>query len=80
MISRKEKAMEQRQTERMRRDKGFIAALDQSGGSMPKALSLYGIPESSYYGQEERFALIHKNPNDYLPKTAKTRGSSDIRM
>jgi len=39
---------------------GFIAALDQSGGSTPKALRLYGIEESAYSGDEEMFALIHE--------------------
>ncbi len=39
--------------------KGFIAALDQSGGSTPKALRLYGIDESEYSGDEEMFALMH---------------------
>ena len=39
--------------------KGFIAALDQSGGSTPKALRLYGIEESSYSGDEQMFDLIH---------------------
>ncbi|WP_159950904.1 fructose bisphosphate aldolase [Rhizobium sp. 18065] len=38
---------------------GFIAALDQSGGSTPKALSLYGISESDYRGDEEMFRLMH---------------------
>nr|CAD6408730.1 fructose bisphosphate aldolase [Rhizobium sp. Q54] len=38
---------------------GFIAALDQSGGSTPKALSLYGIPESDYQGEDEMFRLMH---------------------
>mgnify|MGYP000853276907 CR=1 FL=1 len=40
--------------------KGFIAALDQSGGSTPKALKGYGIEESAYSGDEEMFGLIHK--------------------
>lgn len=40
--------------------KGFIAALDQSGGSTPKALRGYGIEESEYSGEAEMFALIHK--------------------
>jgi fructose-bisphosphate aldolase class I len=44
----------------MRDGKGFIAALDQSGGSTPKALKLYGIEESAYSGDEEMFALIHQ--------------------
>ena len=39
---------------------GFIAALDQSGGSTPKALRLYGIEENEYSGDEEMFALIHE--------------------
>ena len=38
---------------------GFIAALDQSGGSTPKALRLYGVPEDAYSGEEEMFAEIH---------------------
>ncbi|TDH35090.1 fructose bisphosphate aldolase [Pseudohoeflea suaedae] len=39
---------------------GFIAALDQSGGSTPKALKLYGVPEDAYSNDEEMFAEIHK--------------------
>jgi len=39
--------------------KGFIAALDQSGGSTPKALMLYGIEENEYSGDEQMFDLIH---------------------
>jgi fructose-bisphosphate aldolase class I len=39
---------------------GFIAALDQSGGSTPKALKLYGIPEDSYSTEEEMFNLVHE--------------------
>lgn len=38
---------------------GFIAALDQSGGSTPKALALYGVAEDAYSGDEEMFAAIH---------------------
>ena len=51
--------MNQDQLDRMRNGKGFIAALDQSGGSTPKALRLYGIEESSYSGDEQMFVLIH---------------------
>ena len=40
--------------------RGFIAALDQSGGSTPKALKLYGIEESEYSGDEQMFDLIHQ--------------------
>ena len=39
---------------------GFIAALDQSGGSTPKALGLYGVEESEYSGDEEMFAKVHE--------------------
>jgi len=39
---------------------GFIAALDQSGGSTPKALGLYGVPESSYSGDDEMFDKVHE--------------------
>ena len=39
---------------------GFIAALDQSGGSTPKALKLYGVPEDAYSNDEEMFAEIHE--------------------
>ena len=45
---------------RMRNDQGFIAALDQSGGSTPKALKLYGIDETAYSGDAEMFDLIHQ--------------------
>jgi fructose-bisphosphate aldolase class I len=46
---------DQRQAERMRSGKGFIAALDQSGGSTPKALLLYGMKESFYSSEVEMF-------------------------
>ncbi len=45
--------------ERVRTGAGFIAALDQSGGSTPKALRLYGIAESEYSGEEQMFDLMH---------------------
>jgi fructose-bisphosphate aldolase class I len=39
---------------------GFIAALDQSGGSTPKALAQYGVPQDAYSGDEEMFDLVHQ--------------------
>mgnify|MGYP003346007130 FL=1 len=45
--------------ERMRIGKGFVAALDQSGGSTPKALKLYGIDETQYSSEAQMFDLIH---------------------
>ncbi|MHB1213159.1 MAG: fructose bisphosphate aldolase, partial [Candidatus Nanopelagicales bacterium] len=46
--------------EKMRTGKGFIAALDQSGGSTPKALKLYGLDEAAYSGEAEMFDLVHE--------------------
>ena len=47
------------QFKKIRSAKGFIAALDQSGGSTPKALKQYGIPEGSWSGDDEMFKLVH---------------------
>jgi fructose-bisphosphate aldolase, class I len=52
--------MNEEQLQKMRGGQGFIAALDQSGGSSPKALKLYGIPEDSYSGDDQMFDLIHE--------------------
>ena len=52
--------MNQQMFEQVKAGKGFIAALDQSGGSTPKALKLYGVEESEYSGDEAMFDLIHK--------------------
>jgi fructose-bisphosphate aldolase, class I len=49
-----------KQTEQMQRGAGFIAALDQSGGSTPKALRLYGVEESAYGSESEMYDLIHQ--------------------
>jgi fructose-bisphosphate aldolase class I len=52
--------MNQQQLDKVARGKGFIAALDQSGGSTPKALKLYGVDESAYGNDEARmFDLVH---------------------
>jgi len=48
------------QLQKVKSDNGFIAALDQSGGSTPKALKLYGVEESEYSGDEEMFDRIHE--------------------
>ena len=48
------------QLDRMHSGKGFIAALDQSGGSTPKALSQYGVEESSFSNDEEMYTLVHE--------------------
>ncbi|SDI01268.1 fructose-bisphosphate aldolase [Alteribacillus persepolensis] len=46
--------------EKMKNGKGFIAALDQSGGSTPKALAAYGITEDAYNSEDEMFDLVHE--------------------
>lgn len=52
--------MNQEQLKRMHEGQGFIAALDQSGGSTPKALLAYGVAEDSYQGEEEMFEKVHE--------------------
>lgn len=52
--------MNDEQRSRMGSGKGFIAALDQSGGSTPKALKLYGIGEDQYSGDAEMFDMVHQ--------------------
>jgi len=52
--------MNSEQLEKIRTGSGFIAALDQSGGSTPKALKAYGIEESQYNGDDDMFDCIHE--------------------
>ena len=52
--------MNTEQLNKVQRGAGFIAALDQSGGSTPKALKLYGIGEDAYSGDEQMFDLVHE--------------------
>ena len=52
--------MNQEQFDRVKNGKGFVAALDQSGGSTPKALKLYGVSEDQYSNEEEMYDLIHE--------------------
>src|SRR6201993_1040289 len=48
------------QLEKMKTKPGFVAALDQSGGSTPKALASYGIDENAWSSEAEMFALVHQ--------------------
>jgi fructose-bisphosphate aldolase class I len=57
-------------SEKMGSGEGFIAALDQSGGSTPKALKGYGIDEDAYSGDEEMYALIHKMRSRIITSSA----------
>lgn len=50
----------QKQLEKIRTAQGFIAALDQSGGSTPKALGIYGIDEDAWSSDEEMFDIVHQ--------------------
>src|SRR5438094_5177925 len=50
----------EQQLQKIKTHPGFIAALDQSGGSTPKALRLYGIKEGAWSNEEEMFALVHQ--------------------
>lgn len=52
--------MNQEQLDKVKQGKGFIAALDQSGGSTPKALKAYGVNENQYTNEEEMFDLVHE--------------------
>ncbi|AMM24896.1 class I fructose-bisphosphate aldolase [Variovorax sp. PAMC 28711] len=55
----KDNAVNQEQLDKVTTGKGFIAALDQSGGSTPKALKLYGVEETAYQGDAEMFDQVH---------------------
>jgi len=52
--------LNEQQLQKMKTHPGFIAALDQSGGSTPKALALYGIKESAWSNEDEMFAIVHQ--------------------
>jgi fructose-bisphosphate aldolase class I len=52
--------LNQEQLQKMKSHPGFIAALDQSGGSTPKALALYGIKEGAWSNEDEMFAIVHQ--------------------
>ena len=52
--------LNEQQLQRMKSDPGFIAALDQSGGSTPKALALYGIKGDAWSNEDEMFAIVHQ--------------------
>jgi fructose-bisphosphate aldolase, class I len=52
--------VDQQQLQKIKASPGFVAALDQSGGSTPKALRLYGIQENAWSSDEEMFAIVHQ--------------------
>ena len=65
--------MNMTQLERMKNDNGFIAALDQSGGSTPKALAMYGISEKAYADEAEMFQLVHEMRSRIMKSTSFTK-------
>ena len=52
--------LNEQQLQKMKTQPGFIAALDQSGGSTPKALAAYGIKEGAWSNEDEMFAIVHQ--------------------
>ncbi len=52
--------LNEQQLQKMKTQPGFVAALDQSGGSTPKALAAYGIKEGAWSNEDEMFAIVHK--------------------
>jgi fructose-bisphosphate aldolase class I len=62
--------VDQQQFDKVRDEPGFIAALDQSGGSTPKALRLYGVEEDEYSGEDEMFDLIHRMRSRIITSSA----------
>jgi fructose-bisphosphate aldolase class I len=56
----KSTGLNEQQLQKMKSHAGFIAALDQSGGSTPKALALYGIEEGAWSNEDEMFAIVHE--------------------
>jgi fructose-bisphosphate aldolase class I len=64
--------MNEQQRKKIESDNGFIAALDQSGGSTPKALKLYGIEADAYSGDEEMFDRMHEMRSRIMTSSAFT--------
>lgn len=62
--------MDEQMLNKVASDEGFIAALDQSGGSTPKALKLYGVEENEYSGDDEMFDLIHQMRSRIMTSSA----------
>src|SRR6476659_8924725 len=52
--------LNQQQLQKMKTQPGFVAALDQSGGSTPKALAAYGIKQGAWSNDDEMFAIVHQ--------------------
>ena len=66
----KSTGLNEQQLQKMKSHPGFIAALDQSGGSTPKALALYGIKEGAWSNEDEMFAIVHEMRARMITSTA----------
>src|SRR5438132_8130489 len=64
--------LNEQQLQKMKTDPGFIAALDQSGGSTPGALRLYGIKEDAWSNEDEMFAIVHQMRTSLMPSPSFT--------
>jgi len=62
--------LNEQQVQKMKSHPGFIAALDQSGGSTPKALALYGIKERAWCNEDEMFAIVHQMRTRMITSTS----------
>ena len=62
------------QFEKIKTQDGFIAALDQSGGSTPTALGLYGVTEEAWSNDEEMFGVVHQMRSRIMTNPAFTGG------
>lgn len=67
--------MKQKYVEKVKNGKGFIAALDQSGGSTPRTLAAYGLPEEAFSSEEEMFDLVHDMRSRIITSPAFDAGS-----
>lgn len=65
--------MNKTQLEIMKKQPGFIAALDQSGGSTPKALLAYGVKEDAYKNEEEMYLAVHAMRSRIIKSKAFTK-------
>ena len=63
-------AVNEEQLQKIKTDPGFVAALDQSGGSTPKALSQYGIQENAWSSDEEMFTIVHQRRTRIMTRPA----------
>ena len=66
----KPNGLNEQQLQKMKSHPGFIAALDQSGGSTPKALALYGIKEGAWSNEDEMFAIVHQMRTRMITSTS----------